>query len=383
MPLSETGFNRLTYDEILTEQISNAKLLFGDDIDTSEQSTFGKILRLFCLDAASNQELAEKVYLSAFPNTAVGVSLDRLVRLVGISRNPATYSEQNITINGTAGTVVSMGFLVSSGDVVFHTLQDVTIRADGTADVVVECNEVGTVGNVPIGTINTIVNPLAGVTSIVHTGTAKLGEEIETDYELRSRFSQAIGGTGSGTLDSIKGAVLRVSGVESVLILENATDETVGNLTPHSFQVYVLAPVTASKEIAEAIFSKKPAGINTVGDVTETVLDSGGGTHTISFSWTETVTIYVKATISTNSAYTSDSLQAIKNNIVSKLANYTNGQDVTATSLYGAIYVDGVEDVTELTIGTDGEAYGTDTITINQNQVARAVADNIEVVVSG
>lgn len=36
MPLTEKGFQRKTYDDILTEQTERARLLFGEDIDTNE-----------------------------------------------------------------------------------------------------------------------------------------------------------------------------------------------------------------------------------------------------------------------------------------------------------------------------------------------------------
>ena len=130
MPLTENGFQRLTYDEILTLQINRAKLLFGEDIDTSEQSVFGKILRLYCLQAASYHEEAEGVYLDAFPHTARGVALDRLCPFAGISRNQATYAQHTIKIFGEAGTVVDMGFLVSAGNVVFHTLNSSKIQSN-------------------------------------------------------------------------------------------------------------------------------------------------------------------------------------------------------------------------------------------------------------
>lgn len=382
MPLTENGFERLTFEEILENQTERAKELFGEDIDTSDNSTFGKILRLFCLDAAENQELSELVYLSAFPASAKGVSLDRLVPLVGISRNPATYSEEEIIITGAADTVVPMGFLVSAGNVVFHTIQDYTIGQNGTVTAMVECNDPGTVGNVAIGAIDTIVNPTAGVTSIEHTAIIQTAVDIESDYSLRNRFAQALTVTGSGTLDAINGAILRVPGVESVYISENSTDSTVGDLPPHSFKCYVLAPVTAKQAIAEAIFDKKPVGVQTVGEVSTEVLDSGGGSHTINFEWAETVQIYVRCTIETSSSLSEDNIQEIKDNIVNKLSAYTNGQDVTATSLYSAIYIDGVSDVTSLTISSDGTAYVSDKINIGYGQVARAIADNIEVTVS-
>lgn len=382
MPLTVNGFERLTYDEILENQIVRAKELFGDDIDTSESSTFGKMLRLFCLDAADNQELSELVYLSAFPATSSGVSLDRLVAVVGLTRNPATYSEQEVEISGTADTVIPMGFLVSAGDIVFHTLETYTIGSGGTVTATVECNDAGTGGNVAVGTIDTIVNPMQGVDSVAHTGTIELAVDVETDYSLRNRFSQALTVVGSGTLDAIGGAILRVPTVESVYIEENSTDNTVGGLPPHSFQCYVLAPVTAKQAIAKAIFDKKPVGVQTVGSVTETVTDSGGGSHTIKFTWTTEVPIYVKCTITTTADFSAANLQEIKDNIVEKLASYTNDQDVTATSLYAAIYVDGVTDVTALTISDDDITYVSDKIDINYSEVARTIAANIEVTVS-
>ena len=49
--------------------------MFGDDIDTSNQSVIGKYLRLFCEGMAENGELAEKAYLSSFPKTPVPVGI--------------------------------------------------------------------------------------------------------------------------------------------------------------------------------------------------------------------------------------------------------------------------------------------------------------------
>lgn len=378
MPLTIQGFERLSFDDVLNLQIERAKLLFGDDIDTSEQSTFGKILRLYCLDAAENQELAEGVYLSAFPHSASGVSLDRLCPFVGITRNAADYAQHTITIKGKAGTTVPMGFLVSAGDVVFHTLNVYTVGDDGTVTVTVECNEAGTIGNVAVGDITDIVNPIADITSITHTAIAKYAQDEETDYELRNRFTQALSG-GSGTLDSIRGAVLRVQGVESALIIENSTGATVNGIAPHSFICYVLAPKSAKQDIAKAIFSKKPIGIATSGTETAIVKDVGGGDHEIKFSWTEEVNVYVKCTVIISENFSIEKEQEIKDNIVKKLATYTNGQIVTATSLYSAIYIDGVTDVTSLEISSNGTTYGTTAISIANNQVARTSADNITV----
>lgn len=384
MPLTAKGFERQTYEEILSIQTERAKILFGDDIDTTENSTFGKILRLMCMDAAEHQQTAEKVYLGAFPNTADGVSLDRLCRLVGISRNPATYAQHEIEVTGTTAGTVPMGFLVSAGDVVFHTVDSFQL-VNGKATVIVECNDAGTIGNVEVGEINTIVNPDTTITAIKHIAVYQAAEEIETDYELRKRFPQAIAGVGSGTSDSIRSAILRVSGVESVLLQENYSTEEVNGIPAHSFRCYVLAPKSAKQEIAEAIFSKKPIGVSSAGTEAVEIADVGGGLHLIRFSWTEEKTIHIKCSItvdSVDSSFSAESIQTIKDNLIAKLDGYTNGQSVTVTSLYSAIYVSGVTDVTSLATSTNGTSFGTAPITLELSQVARTASDAIEVTIN-
>lgn len=382
MPLTEKGFERQTFEELVEAQTKRVKLILGEDMETSENSTYGKLLRLQCKPYAELLELAEQIYLSAFPNTAQGISLDRLCKLAGLQRNPATHSEHQIIVQGKAGTIIEMGFLVAAGDVVFHTINYYEIDSDGTVTVTVECNDAGSIGNVPVGSINKIVNPVTGVTGITHTKVLKSAVEKESDYELRKRFSQAQS-QGSGTLDSIRGAVLRVPNVESVYIEENSTGAAIESLPAHSFRCFVYAPTSARQAIAEAIFSKKPIGISTVGDVSSQVMDISGAAHTVLFSWTKEVGIYVRCRISVDKNYTDNSLQAIKDNLIDKLNRYSNGQSVTSTSLYAAIYgANGVADVTSLEISSNGTAYSTNAIVIESSEVARISADNIEVTVN-
>ena len=46
MVLTEKGFQRPTYDDLLAAQVARAKKLFGEDIDTSGQSILGKFIRI-------------------------------------------------------------------------------------------------------------------------------------------------------------------------------------------------------------------------------------------------------------------------------------------------------------------------------------------------
>lgn len=385
MALTELGFERPTYDDLLDTQIERAKLLFGEDIDTNDNTPLGKYIRLNVKDLADVYEILELIYYARFPNTARGVSLDRLCPFVGITRNPATYAKHNIRFIGTAGEYVPTGFEVSTpdGELIFHTYDSLLIGADGTVEGVVECDTAGTIGNVKVGTIDTIVNPDSAVESIEHVSILEYGKEIETDTELRDRFNSTLSGAGSSTAASIKAAVLKVAQVDGCEVVENDTDETVNGVPPHSFECFILSPTSQDTQVAEAIFSKKPLGIKAVGDVNVDIVDDSGVTHTISFSRTLRKDVYIKINITTNIYFEADGIHKIKECIAQHINSLKNGADVYLSSLYGCIYkADGIEDVTSITMSTDGITYSTNNITINSDEVARIDTLNIEVVVS-
>ena len=76
--LTETGFYRPTYEELLEAQEMRAKELFGNDIDTSDLSVLGKYIRINVTDIDELYQTLEGVYNARFPNTSSGVSLERL-----------------------------------------------------------------------------------------------------------------------------------------------------------------------------------------------------------------------------------------------------------------------------------------------------------------
>lgn len=382
--LTELGFNRPTYQELLDAQMERAKILFGEDIGTDDKTPLGKYIRLNVQDISDLYEIAEVIYYARFPDSAIGQSLDRLVPFAGIARNPATYAEHNVKFTGTAGEIIPGGFLVAAGDIQFYTLDDYTINIDGTVTGIVYCTQAGVIGNVATGKIDTIVESSQVVSEIQHLGVSKYGEDLEQDAELRSRFHKAISGAGSATVDAIRGAISRVPFVDGVEILENDTENTVDGLPPHSFECYVLSPTEQDQLIAEAIFSKKPIGIKSVGTVEKEVLDKGGKPHTIRFSRTLQKDIYIKCTVNVGNLFENDGEQQIKDSIAGYINNLKNNDDVYLSSIFGYIHkVSGVLNVPDLTMSTDGREYNTNNITISSKEVARIDLKNIQVTISG
>lgn len=358
MPLTEMGFKRRTFAEILEDKIERAKELFGEDIETSETTALGKYIRINAYDQSLTEEEAEQIYYSIFPNTANGTSLDRLCVFAGISRNAATKSQYAVAFVGEVGATIPAGFLVGTeSGINFSTIEDVIIGENGTVEAVVNCVDSGGIGNVLAQEINTIINPSADIESVIGTMLLIKGEETESDYELRKRFNEAKEGLGACNEVAIKSALLRIPTVTHAGVI---VDETNG-----SFECFINGGENYHKEIAETIFEKKPIGIKTTGTVAETIIDSANNEHSINFSHTTNIPVYVRLAIKTNTHFEGElGKQEIKNNLETYIDNVGIGNAVILSSLYGQIHsVKGVQEVTELQMCTDGSSWSASNIT--------------------
>lgn len=382
MPLLAEGYMRPTYNDLLTAQVERAKQLFGEDIDTSEQTPLGKYIRLNVYDLAEAYEVNEKVYYSRFPNTAEGTALDRLMPFAGITRNAPTAARHIIKIIGTAGETVPVGFLVdTSDDITFYLMHDTVIGEDGTVEAIFECEELGEIGNVPIGAIVNIVNPELNVDDIEHVGIDTIARNEESDAELRERFSMTIAGAGSGTVNSIRGEIMRINGVYGCIIAVNEGDTTdADGRPPRSFECYVLADDSLNNQIAEAIYAKKPLGIKTHGDIAVEVTGDLGTKSTVCFSKSAEVVVAVKIAVKVSNLFPDNGIEQIQKAVADHINSLSNGDDVIRTSLYSYIHgVEGVVETTTLTLSVDGGEYSEQNVICDAEDVARTTTGAIEV----
>ena len=377
--ITDKGFVRPSYDEILQAQINRAKVLLGDDIDTSEESVLGKFIRINVFDLNICYETLEDLYYSSFPNTARGQSLDRLGPFAAVSRNQATQARIEVKIKGTVGESVPSAFLLKSDKTSFYVVNDYTIDSNGEVVAIANCVDDGTVGNISNGERLDIQNPRMGIDSVEFIRIVQNGEELESDKDFRIRFANSLAGAGSSTESAIKGAIYRVPLVDGVSVIDNNSD-TASSIPPHSFACYVLAPESQYDEIAKAIFDKKPLGIQCIGDIERTVYDAWGKPHTVKFFATSKADLKISMQIKTNQYFESSGISQIKDNIANFINNLANGSDVYYTSVFGYIHnVTGVVSVVDLKICKIGQPPGNSDIAIGEQEIARIDVSNISV----
>ena len=377
--ITDKGFVRPSYDEILQAQINRAKVLLGDDIDTSEESVLGTFMRINVFDLNICYETLEDLYYSSFPNTARGQSLDRLGPFAAVSRNQATQARIEVKIKGTVGESVPSAFLLKSDKTSFYVVNDYTIDSNGEVIAIANCVDDGVVGNISNDERLDIQNPRMGIDSVEFIRIVQNGEELESDKDFRIRFANSLAGAGSSTESAIKGAIYRVPLVDGVSVIDNNSD-TASSIPPHSFACYVLAPESQYDEIAKAIFDKKPLGIQCIGDIERTVYDAWGKPHTVKFFATSKAELKISMQIKTNQYFESSGIGQIKDNIANFINNLANGSDVYYTSVFGYIHnVTGVVSVVDLKICKIGQNPGNSDIAIGEQEIARIDVSNISV----
>ena len=363
--VTSTGFYRPTIEDIINEKNKKAKAIFGEDFDTGELTPQGKFFRINAAAESKLCEIAEGIYYSIFPSSATGVSLDRVCKFANLQRESVSYAVHEIKVYGEQGYTVDAGTkFKNTAGVEFYSTMDAVVEneeKDGIyyAIVTVQCTENGVVGNVT--NINATSKVNTNIDNVVYQSTLSYGTKNETDPELREKFSIVTQGLGTNTAAAIKANVLRVAGVNDVIIIDNNTDKDIAisdklTVASGSYAVIVHSDDTTNeKEISAAIFEKQPFGIKQSGIKTVMIKDDAGIEQIVKFSYVEKVDIVVDVKCIIDNTFLSDGIQTIKNNITSYINGLGIGQKVIYSRLYDHIYnTTGVYDVENIKLYVNG-----------------------------
>lgn len=104
------GFNAMRLSDV-KQELENLFISEFGDINLDAQSVAGQIIGIFSKVLADDWENLSDVYLSQYPNSASGVSLDNVVSLNGITRLPALRTTVIGAATGIQGTLIPAGSL--------------------------------------------------------------------------------------------------------------------------------------------------------------------------------------------------------------------------------------------------------------------------------
>ncbi|KZM54901.1 hypothetical protein A3Q35_13155 [Aeribacillus pallidus] len=386
--LDRNGFSKKTYSDLIDEMEAKAKELFGEDVNTKAYTPLGIILRIFAWFQAILWDNVERVYNNSFPGTAEGVSLYRLGKLKGMTPLKADYAYGKIQITGEPNESVAAGLVVGTkNNILFETTEDCKLDGNGVGYAEIYAQESGAKGNVDAGAITEIIELDPNVHSVVNLEPTTGGRDAETDAEFYERFQNYPEKSGSSNIESIEAKLLEVPGVRDAIVNQNTSSFEKDGLPPHCIAPFVFGG--SDEDVAQAIFSVAPGGIQVYGTTVVQVTDSKGTVHEIGFTRPETIQVYVRVTLTKGPDFPADGVTNVRNQILSYIGgtdehgNEYPGlglkQNVVHAKIVAAVLNSvGVDDAI-VELSTDGINYFQSNIVVDSNQVAKTSYDKVVV----
>jgi len=371
--ITNTGFKRKDFTQLVTELEDRARQLFDDDINLGR--TFeGFWIRLYAFGLAAVWKIIEGVFFALFPSSANGINLERVVGLGGVKKKAAARSLIALTVTGTNDSVVTGDD--DTGDL-FQTAQGIQFRAIQTAVVasgVATFNAravvAGIAGNVAIASVTEIVNPLTGIDTVTNAAVPfSAGSDIETDIDLRSRFFAGASGGGSSKPGIETLIVEDVEGVTNAVAVVNFTLVTDSdNIPPKAVELVVQGGLDS--EVAEAYFgliksAGIAAGIEPFGNTLVIVQDQNENQFPVSFTRPTEKLVFITVNMVKGTNFKDAQVLDIETALISHVGGSDTkegittifpgldpGEDVKEFRLKGAIDdIPNIDDVTSILFG--------------------------------
>lgn len=347
------GVNVANFTEIRTAIIERYKEAYGSDIDLSTSSADGVFVNNLSLIMNNILQTMLTLYSNLDVENASGKYLDTLCNLSNISRKEATSSSVSLQVTNigsdTVGNITRLTFIDKSGVAWIYSTEDaIEIKRNETKEITAICEQTGPV-EAPVGFITAMIQSYPF--QIEQKEDAILGQDTETDDELRARRAKSLGGNSTTVLESLIGSLTNISGINDVYIYNNNTsseitakDGTV--IDTHSVYCILRLDETVSidnETIGNIIHNKLTPGIRTQ-EVSSSTISGTGKSYTyiekafntaISESsqniyWKQatpinpTITLEIKA----YDYFTVDEITTIGNKVITYLNKLTLSEDL-------------------------------------------------------
>lgn len=371
--VTEDGFVRKPVTEVVKSLNNKFIAAFGANFDVSPESPDGQVIGIVSDEIASCWEQAQQVFNAYRPGAVEGVGLDNVCELTNTKRYVNKPSQATVYCDGTLGTLVPAGSIVSDGSRQFVLDTDVTLPGDVTA-IATEPGEYYIAAN----TIINIITPIAGWTSVTNPTIGTTGVNYESDPELRARRDKTTAVNSATTAEAIYASLADLD-IDYIRVRDNDTDAAIGSQPPGT--VFVVVDGGTSNDIARRIYNAKTGGVPTHGDIEITINDSRGYPHPIKFSRPVRTPIYVKGTFRRRASAnisSNDAAERLQEAAINYLNSLQPGDDVVWSNMFGPIMsaVQYIE-VDSLFIGLSANPTGTATIDLDIDRRAQGLEANI------
>jgi uncharacterized phage protein gp47/JayE len=297
-------------------------------------------------------EVVEKIDI----DNLTGTELEQRVNgKTGLNRKTATKATSQLSVTGTGTITIGDIFETASG-IQYLSAETKVITTSGIVNI--ECNQYGSVGNVPANQIIYMPITITGITAVNNASAVTNGYDAETDKELLDRYYEKIKTPAtSGNKAQFKNWAKEITGVGDA-------------------KIFPLWNGNNTVKVVIINSNKQPASTDLVTTV-QTYIDPeitglGNGCAmigcycTVVSATSKSITVSFSATIDTN--YTTEQVQAnVENSITEYFKDIAFVENYVSYAKIGSLVLGsaGVLDYTNLLVNS-----GTANITIADTEVA-------------
>ena len=348
--LDANGLTIDTLNETITGLENGYKVIYGNDIILDSNTPDGQQINIYAQSVRDILEVLQQIYIGFDIQQAIGIVLDQRVSTLGIQRQGATFTQQQVEITTNRSlTLIGLDAQANNPDGTGYTVEDdsgtqfilldtFNAPSAGAYILTFRAKDLGSITSLP----NTITNPVTvvlGVTNINNpTGALEIGIDGELDSSLRLRATRSTANKSKGFIDGITGLLLAVNGVTDAVVYENYTNETDTNGIP-AHSMWAICEGGANTDIANVIYETKTTGAGMKGDV---VIDIETVNETIfaaQFDRPLSKSLWIKFEIQptkSGQAFDEDSIkQYLVNNLTFGIGENANTSNVTCISQDG------------------------------------------------
>jgi len=349
--IDSTGLTIQTLPTIIDDLTADFKSIYGESINIDQNTPDGQLIGIIAKLDADLQEALMATWNSFNPDSAQGEALHKIIKLSGLTRNPATRSTVTLSMVLSKDVTFTADYTVKDTigqEWVIATAQTLTA---GTHSVSFYAKEWGAISALA-GTITEVVTVVDGVTSFTNPIVSTIGAEEEDDVSLRLRRMASLEKPSYSTIGGLIARLLDIDGVIDAKVYENSTNayDALKAMDEHS--IWVVVDGGINTDIAEAIAKEKTAGVAEKGAVTATFIEefiradlsTFTYTHDVKFDRPTVINPYIRLTATTISGTVDPVL--IKNALASR--TYRIAEDIVVTALYANVYQAGTNFIASL-----------------------------------
>lgn len=327
------GFEVPTETQLLTGVFADLNSAFGGGLNPSLSTPQGQLASSEAAVLGNTNSTFQQMTNLMDPAYSFGRYQDALARIYFLERNPAQPTVVQALCTGLFNTVIPENALAVAEDGnQYRNIQEGTIPIGGSITLAFECVIPGPIA-CPANSLNQIYQAIPGWDSINNATDGVLGNNEESRTEFEDRRIASVAANSVGTLNSVLGAVLKVSNVLDAYVTDNDTNApaTVGGVTLAANSLYVSVAGGTDDDVARAIWSKKSPGCSYTGTTTVIVQDTNSGyspplpSYNVKFNRPNSLPILFAVSLANSAQVPANAVVQIQNAIIAAFAGADGG----------------------------------------------------------